>query len=103
MRNLRGRPERNLQGNTRMDAVLANSQDLDLESRVLNYLLGYRMPALRSIEVEARNGVVTLRGSVPTYYQKQLALNCCRRVAGVVELIEEVDVASYRAEPLLVA
>lgn len=67
-------------------------QDRDLERRVCNYLLGRKMPALRQIEVMADNGTVTLRGQVSTYFQKQLCLNCCRRVAGVIELIDQVAV-----------
>ena len=67
-------------------------QDRELERRVANYLLGYKMPALRRIEVESDNGTVMIRGRVSSFYQKQLCINCCRRVAGVVQLIDEVTV-----------
>ena len=66
--------------------------DRELERRVANYLLGYKMPALRRIEVESDNGTVMIRGRVSSFYQKQLCINCCRRVAGVVQLIDEVTV-----------
>lgn len=66
--------------------------DRDLKSRVTNYLLGYKMPSLRNIDIEADNGTVIVRGRVPTYYQKQLCINCSRRVAGVVRLIDQVEV-----------
>jgi osmotically-inducible protein OsmY len=65
----------------------------DLRSRVLNYLVGYKLPTLNRISVEADRGTVILRGQVQSYHQKQLCLNCCRRVAGVRELIDEIEVA----------
>lgn len=67
--------------------------DADLRRRVLSFLAGRHLAALRSIEVEARGGTVTLRGKVHTFYEKQLTQQCSRRVAGVVRLIDEVDVA----------
>ncbi len=72
--------------------MLVDDHDRDLERRVANYLFGRQVPALRRIEVEADHGTVTLRGSVYTFHQKQLCLNCTRRVAGVRHLVDEVEV-----------
>lgn len=69
------------------------SSDRDLERRVLNYLFGRQVSALRGILVQADNGRVTLRGEVYSFYQKQLCINCSRRVAGVVTLVDEIDVS----------
>jgi osmotically-inducible protein OsmY len=66
--------------------------DRDLESRVSRYLHGLSRPAPRRVHVRAKDGTVTLAGKVPSFYDKQLALNCCRRVAGVVRLVDEVEV-----------
>jgi osmotically-inducible protein OsmY len=54
------------------------------------------MPTLRNLEVEAQGGIVTLRGTVNSFYEKQLGQQCCRRVAGVVKLIDAIDVADSR-------
>ena len=70
------------------------AQDRDLERRVANYLLGHKLPTLRHIEVESDRGTVTLRGRVFSFYQKQLCINCSRRVAGVMTLIDQIDVVS---------
>lgn len=76
--------------------------DFDLERRVKNYLRDRHMPMLRNLEVEAHGGTVTLRGTVNSFYEKQLSQQCCRRVAGVVRLIDAIDVADSRAaEPVL--
>ena len=69
------------------------STDHDLCRRVENYLVGFHRVGLRQLQIEADRGVVTLRGRVSTFYEKQLALNCCNRVAGVRQLIDKVDVA----------
>jgi len=46
----------------------------------------------KAIEVESVGGDVTLRGEVSSFYQRQLCINCCRRVAGVIRLIDEIQV-----------
>lgn len=68
--------------------------DLDLERRVVNYLAGRFIPSLRRLAVESVGGTVTVRGQVSSFYEKQVALHCCQRVAGVRELVDAVDVES---------
>jgi len=70
------------------------SADSDLERRVATFLAGQHRYALRLLEVEARSGVVTIRGSVSTFYEKQLSAELVRHVAGVIRLIDEVIVRS---------
>jgi osmotically-inducible protein OsmY len=76
------------------EAEIADQADRDLERRVVNFLVGWRMPALRRVDVESHGGTVTLRGEVDSFYQRQLCINCCRRVAGVINLIDKVHVTS---------
>jgi osmotically-inducible protein OsmY len=52
------------------------------------------MPGLRQLRVDAEGGIVTLRGTVRTYYEKQLSQQRCKRVAGVVRLIDQVEVSN---------
>ncbi len=67
--------------------------DRELARRVTNFLAGQHVPALRAIQVEARNGAVTLRGNVRTFFEKQLTHHGARRVAGVHQVIDEIEVA----------
>jgi osmotically-inducible protein OsmY len=77
-----------------MDRPVEKSQaDCDLERRVMSYLAARHVPGLRTLSVQARDGVVTVSGRVLTFYEKQLCNQCVRRVAGVMELINAVDVA----------
>jgi hypothetical protein len=66
--------------------------DRELARRVTNFLSGQSVPALRAIQVEATNGAVTLRGQVRTFYEKQLSHHSASRVAGVRQVIDEVQV-----------
>jgi osmotically-inducible protein OsmY len=75
--------------------------DRELERRVVSYLADRHLPGLRHLKVEAASGTVTLKGTVNSFYEKQLSQQCCRRVAGVLKLIDAVDVAAYRATPAL--
>ncbi|HWB11017.1 MAG TPA: BON domain-containing protein [Pirellulales bacterium] len=73
--------------------TISEQADRDLERRVANYLAGRHVPGLRHLEVEARNGTVTLKGRVYSFYEKQLCQAVCRRVAGVVAYIDAIDVS----------
>ncbi|MGD0896491.1 MAG: BON domain-containing protein [Thermoguttaceae bacterium] len=48
---------------------------------------------LRQVACEYRDGVLMLRGRVPSYYMKQVAQNIARCVEGVLEIHNQLDVA----------
>jgi hypothetical protein len=61
----------------------------------------------RCISVQFRDGVLTLRGRVPTFYLKQMLQTWLRNLDGVQRIDNQVDVVSStglstepRAEPL---
>ncbi len=68
--------------------------DRDLEHRVARCLHDRNFAALRHIAVRADSGKITLRGTVTSFYQKQLCIQACRDVLGVTALIDEVEVDS---------
>jgi len=68
------------------------SADVDLERRVANFLAARHLRELRELTVVVRDGVVVLRGRVSTFYVRQLASACCRRVAGVSQVIDHIFV-----------
>jgi osmotically-inducible protein OsmY len=68
--------------------------DRDLEHRVAHFLHNRNVSALRHIVVQAESGRITLRGTVTSFYQKQLCIQACRDVPGVSALIDEVEVDS---------
>ncbi len=78
--------------------VMCEALDRDLAQRVTQYLSDRHHPGLRSLNVEAMGGTVTIHGTVRTFYEKQLCQHICRRVAGVMGLVDKV-VVSDAAEP----
>jgi osmotically-inducible protein OsmY len=72
--------------------------DHDLERRVINYLAQQHFPQLHAVEVRAQQGVVTIQGRVSSFYERQLCIHCCQRVAGVVRLNDQIEVGLRRVE-----
>ena len=67
--------------------------DLDLERRVRNYLADRFHPSLQRLHVGVAQGTVTLSGQVHSFYEKQVAISACQRVAGVHQLVDAVNVS----------
>lgn len=70
-----------------------------MELRVEQFLTSRHVPGLRSLTIQADDGVVTLSGNVFTFYEKQLCNQCLRRVPGIKQLINTVDVTATDHEP----
>ncbi len=75
--------------------VARKTEDKQLEERVTEYLWGFHRLPLRSISVAADRGTVTLRGRVPSFYEKQLCLGCYPQVEGVARIVDRIEV-DYR-------
>jgi osmotically-inducible protein OsmY len=46
----------------------------------------------RRVSCDCRHGVLLLQGRLPSYYQKQLAQEAVKRIDGVWEIINEIEV-----------
>jgi osmotically-inducible protein OsmY len=69
-----------------------------LESRIATQLAETKRASLLRLSVNARGGQVTLRGCVGTFYEKQIAIQACRMLNGIEQLIDAVEVAAaYQA------
>jgi carbon storage regulator len=66
--------------------------DGDLRRRVVNFLLTRQVPGAPGIRIDVQDGIVILRGSLPSARAKRLCLECCRRVAGVTGLKDEATI-----------
>lgn len=64
----------------------------ELCERVQSALSDSQIRILRSLHVEQCGSALILSGRVHTFYQKQLAQELVRTVAGKIELINSVDV-----------
>lgn len=73
-----------------------------LNDRIAAALWGNPYVPRRTLRFEAAEGRVTLRGVVHSYFQKQMAQEALRRIEGVREILNELEVtgkAGYPAEP----
>jgi osmotically-inducible protein OsmY len=66
---------------------------MPLDDRVLNALEQNPYLTRRNLRFETRQGRVTLRGVVNTYFQKQMAQEVLRHVEGVDEITNDLEVA----------
>ena len=75
---------------TKQQFATVAEDDLDLTHRVERYLHSKQVRSLRDVSVDVKAGRVVLRGEVGSFYEKQLCLNCTRRVAGDLDLVDEI-------------
>ena len=66
----------------------------ELARRVKIFLSSRHHTSFRQLHIEANGGTVTVRGRVGSFYEKQLTYQCCRHVAGVFNIIDQVDVSA---------
>jgi osmotically-inducible protein OsmY len=66
--------------------------DKQLQQAVLSELTWEPAVTASHIGVAAKNGVVTLSGHVPTYWEKRAAEKAAGRVKGVKAVVEEIEV-----------
>jgi osmotically-inducible protein OsmY len=69
-----------------------STADFELATRVSLYLQQRLFRASRDVAVEARDGVITLAGTAPTFYERQLLGVAACRVAGVRQLVDRLHV-----------
>lgn len=65
-------------------------QSVERAARKLLTATGYRK--LKRIDCLYRDGEMTLRGKVPSYYHKQLAQECIRNAPHVARIVNQLEV-----------
>ena len=63
-----------------------------IREQIIRFLHSRNSCAFRDLEVEAADGVVTLRGNTRSFYHRQLALTHSKRVVGDCLLVDEIVV-----------
>jgi len=67
--------------------------DFVLANRITSQLAETNRANLKRLSVNVRAGEVTLRGSVGSFYERQMAIQACRELPGIGRLIDAVEVA----------
>ncbi len=68
--------------------------DIPLDDRILFALEQNPHLMGRSLRFEAQQGRITLKGTVCSYYQKQMAQEALRAVDGIAEIRNELEVVA---------
>lgn len=69
-----------------------------LQRRVWNFLHCREVPGVDELDIAVDGNTVTLRGILPSQNAKRLCLDCCRHVAGVVRVIDNVTVEKLQQD-----
>jgi osmotically-inducible protein OsmY len=69
--------------------------DRDVQQRVALFIQQRHLSRGARLTVIARRGVVTLSGRVSSFHHRQLLVSLAQRVAGVVQVQDELDVETY--------
>lgn len=69
-----------------------DEQSRALEQRVILFLQQRHLVFGCRLWIEAADGVVTLSGRVPSFHQRQLIYAFTRRVAGVLQVVDLLEV-----------
>lgn len=69
-------------------------EDDELEHRLLNFMHGRHLPERESVQLDVHGGVVVISGRLRSLHSKWLCVECCRHVAGVIRLVDELEVDS---------
>ncbi len=72
--------------------MLERRSDRDLKQRILRELKWDSRVSWASINVEVTDGIVTLVGTVPSYVQKIAAQDAAHRIAGVLDVANDIEV-----------
>jgi osmotically-inducible protein OsmY len=72
---------------------IAGASDQVLQRKISSRLADTNRPSLKSLAVQVAGDCVTLRGSVGTFYEKQIAIQACRGLVGSARMIDAADVA----------
>ena len=83
----------NLIGPRFVEAVERTREDDDLEHRLVNFLHGRHVPERESVHLDVHGGTVVVSGRLCSRHSKWLCIECVRHVAGVIKLVDELEVA----------
>lgn len=74
----------------------APSQSTELTRRVMDQLASGSYAVLRNVECLEQKGRIVLRGSVPSFFLKQMAQSLVAKVPGVLGVDNQLDVVDPR-------
>lgn len=53
----------------------------------------------RELKVSDKRGIAVVQGQLPTFYLRQVAVECIKRVAGVTQVVDLIQVVGDQCQP----
>ena len=76
------------------ELITQEAKDRELSRRVRIAIIDRFFPALHNLDIEVLAGVATLRGQVPTTYERRLARYRARGVQGITGVVDAIEIES---------
>ncbi len=76
-------------------SAVTEPQMTSLRQEVISALHQKGYSQLRTLTVHTDPGTVIIEGVLPTYYLRQIALECIKRVSGVSVIVDRIQVTNY--------
>lgn len=76
----------------RDEDIAIRMRDEDIAIQIWESLKQRRIPSLDSLDINVRSGELTLRGTVASFYEKQVAMSVCKKIPGVDAFIDRISV-----------
>lgn len=73
----------------------STNADCDLLQRVKHLLDQQGYVPQRTLEISVDRSVVVVQGRVPSFYVRQIAIECIKRVAGVTHVVDRIKVFGH--------
>lgn len=73
------------------------SMDAELEQRICSFLHQREVSHCGSLRLRSRGGTVVVSGKLCSRHAKWLCMECCRHVAGVIKIVDQVKIETTRA------
>jgi hypothetical protein len=79
-----------------MYPTIEQTDSQDLCRRIIGFLTKRGVQSIERLQLTSDGGVLTVGGSLPSDSDQRLCLECCRRTAGVVRVVDQTHVYSVR-------
>ena len=71
-----------------LQPVRKNKKDDRLRAQINQLLSRQHFPSFKELNVEVDHGLVTISGTLQSYYHRQVALSTCQQLVDVITVID---------------
>ena len=76
-----------------LQPVRKNKKDDRLRAQISQLLRQQHFPSFKELNVEVDHGLVTISGTLQSYYHRQVALSTCQQLVDVITVIDMMVVS----------